>query len=55
MRAISIRCWPFTSRLWSRLFALLEKHILPTDLKELKKIVSEEQQRIAKVEREYSN
>jgi hypothetical protein len=34
------------------LFALLEKHILPTDLKELKKIVSEEQQRIAKAERE---
>jgi len=33
------------------LFALLEKHILPTDLKELKKIVSDEQQRIAKTER----
>lgn len=33
------------------IFALLEKHILPMDLKELKKIVSEEQQRIAKVER----
>jgi len=32
------------------LFALLEKHILPTDLTELKKIVSEEQQRIAKAE-----
>src|SRR5208282_6599312 len=33
------------------LFALLEPHILPTDLTELKKIVSEEQQRIAKAER----
>jgi hypothetical protein len=33
------------------LFALLERHVLPTDLTELKKIVSEEQQRIAKVER----
>ena len=33
------------------LFALLEKHILPTDLKELKRLVSEEQQRIAKAER----
>jgi len=33
------------------LFALLEPHILPTDLKDLKKIVSEEQQRIAKAER----
>ena len=33
------------------LFALLDRHVLPTDLKELKKIVSEEQQRIAKVER----
>lgn len=30
--------------------ALLEKYILPADLKELKKIVSEEQQRIAKAE-----
>jgi hypothetical protein len=34
------------------LFALLERHVLPTDLTELKKIVSEEQQRIAKVERD---
>lgn len=34
------------------LFTLLESHILPTDLNELKKIVSEEQQRIAKAERE---
>jgi len=34
------------------LFALLEKHILPTDLKELKKIVSEEQQRLAKADRD---
>jgi hypothetical protein len=34
------------------LFALLEKHILPTELKELGKIVSEEQQRVAKAERE---
>ena len=33
-----------------QLFTLLEPHILPTDLKELKKIVSEEQQRIAKAE-----
>jgi hypothetical protein len=33
------------------LFALLEKHILPADLKELKKIVSGEQQRVAKAER----
>jgi hypothetical protein len=35
-----------------RLFTLLEPHIPPTDLNELKKIVSEEQQRIAKAERE---
>jgi hypothetical protein len=34
------------------LFTLLEKHILPTDLKELKRIVSHERQRIAKAERE---
>ena len=34
------------------LFTLLEKHILPTDLKELKNIVSGEQQRVAKAERE---
>jgi hypothetical protein len=34
------------------LFKLLEPHILPTDLKELQKIVSEEQQRIAKAERD---
>jgi len=33
------------------LFALLAKHVLPRDLAELKKIVSEEQQRIAKAER----
>ena len=33
-----------------QLFTLLEPHIPPTDLKELKKIVSEEQQRIAKAE-----
>ena len=33
------------------LFVLLERHVLPTDLTELKKIVSEEQQRVAKVER----
>jgi hypothetical protein len=33
------------------LFALLEGHVLPTDLTELKKIVSEEQRRIVKVER----
>jgi hypothetical protein len=33
------------------LFTLLEKHILPTDLTELKKIVLDEQQRIAKAER----
>ena len=33
------------------LFALLAKHVQPTDLTELKKIVSEEQQRITKVER----
>jgi hypothetical protein len=33
------------------LFTLLESHILPTDLKELKKIISEEQQRIEKAER----
>jgi hypothetical protein len=32
------------------LFKLLEPHILPTDLKELGKIVSDEQQRIAKAE-----
>jgi len=37
------------------LFALLEKHILPTDLGELKKIVSDEQQRIAKTERGIQN
>jgi hypothetical protein len=35
-----------------QLFNLLEPHIPPTDLKELKKIVSEEQQRIAKAERD---
>ena len=35
-----------------QLFTLLEPHIPPTDLKELKKIVSEEQQRIAKTERD---
>jgi hypothetical protein len=35
-----------------QLFTLLEPHIPPTDLKELKKIVSEEQQRIAKAERD---
>ena len=34
------------------LFTLLGTHILPTDLKELKKIVSEEQQRNAKAERD---
>jgi hypothetical protein len=33
------------------LFKLLEPHILPTDLKELGKIVSDEQHRIAKAER----
>ena len=33
------------------LFALLEPHLLPSDVIELKKIVSEEQQRIAKAER----
>jgi hypothetical protein len=33
------------------LFALLEPHLLPSDVIELKKIVSEEQQRIAKTER----
>ena len=37
------------------LFALLEKHILPTDLKELKQIVSDEQQRVAKTERGVQN
>jgi hypothetical protein len=35
-----------------QLFNLLEPHIPPTDLKEFKKIVSEEQQRIAKAERD---
>jgi hypothetical protein len=34
------------------LLALLEQHVLPTDMKELRKIVSEEEQRIAKAERE---
>jgi hypothetical protein len=34
------------------LFALLEPHLLPSDVIELKKIVSEEQQRIAKTERQ---
>jgi len=34
------------------LFTLLEPHILPADLNELKKIVSEEQQRIARAERD---
>jgi hypothetical protein len=34
------------------LFALLEPHILPTDLKELRRIVHEEEQRIAKAEQE---
>jgi len=33
------------------LFALLEPYLLPSDVIELKKIVSEEQQRIAKAER----
>jgi len=33
-----------------KLFALLERHVLQTDLTELKKTVSEEKQRIAKVE-----
>jgi len=32
------------------LFKLLEPHLLPTDMIELRKIVSEEQQRIAKAE-----
>lgn len=34
------------------LFELLEKHLPATDLKELRKIVSEEQQRIARTERD---
>jgi hypothetical protein len=34
------------------LFKLLEPHLLPSDMVELKKIVAEEQQRIAKVERD---
>src|ERR1035441_8812288 len=33
------------------LFVLLERHVLPTDLTELMKIVCEKQQRVAKVER----
>lgn len=37
------------------LFALLEKHILATDLKELKKIVSDEQQRVARAKRKARN
>jgi len=37
------------------LFALLEKHILSTDLKELRKIVSEEQQRVARTEDKFTN
>jgi len=37
------------------LFALLEKHILPTDLKELKKIISNEQQRMARAKRKARN
>jgi hypothetical protein len=37
------------------LFALLEKHIPPTDLKELRKIVSEEQQRVARAKDKFTN
>ena len=37
------------------LFALLEKHIPPTDLKELRKIVSEEQQRVARARDKFTN
>ena len=33
------------------LFNLLEPHLPPTDFEELKKIVSEEQQRIARTQR----